>query len=416
MTRDSHRALGSHGIDAWWHDRNRLRRVVCDHLTAEIARLRPGDGIPVPPWDPHLPLGKDGLSWDSIEMLSLATASSEVFRSRGAPVGREFLAVGTFGDWVEAVARRLATRPSEMGFRTSGSTGEPQLHLHAMDGLGQEIAALAELLPRRRRVLSAVPSHHIYGFLFSVLLPHYFDVPVIDVRGTSGDGLAATLQAGDLIVGHPFFWDAFSRSVTTVPADAVGVTSSAPCPPEVAARAGETGLARLVQVYGSTETAGIGWRDTGAGDYRLFPFWRRAGDDGSLLRLRGDGATELRDIPDQLAWSGATTFRIVGRRDDAVQVAGRNVYASRVQAHLRGHPAVRDAAVRLMRPDEGVRLKAFVVPCDPVTDPGRLRAELRAWCEAHLLVAERPRAFTFGSDLPHGSMGKAGDWTITDTV
>ena len=30
---------------------------------------------------------------------------------------------------------------------------------------------LARLVPGRRRILSAVPAHHIYGFLFSVLLP-----------------------------------------------------------------------------------------------------------------------------------------------------------------------------------------------------------------------------------------------------
>ena len=65
---------------------------------------------------------------------------------------------------------------------------------------------MAALLPGRRRILSAVPSHHIDGFLFSVLLPQEpamggLEVP--DLRGSSPARLAHEPRSGDLVVGIP---------------------------------------------------------------------------------------------------------------------------------------------------------------------------------------------------------------------
>ena len=77
---------------------------------------------------------------------------------------------------------------------------------------------------------------------------------------------------------------------------------------------------------------------------------------------------------------------------------------------LLAHPLVEDAAVRLMRPDEGQRLKAFVVP-----RPGAGAAfaqELRAWADARLAPLERPKAITLGPRLPRGALGKPADWRL----
>ena len=69
-----------------------------------------------------------------------------------------------------------------------------------------------------------------------------------------------------------------------------------------------------------------------------------------------------------------------------------------------------DAAVRPMRPEEGDRLKAFVVPAATATDPDELSAELRRFSVATLPPAQRPGAYSFGPTLPRTELGKLADW------
>jgi 4-coumarate--CoA ligase len=77
---------------------------------------------------------------------------------------------------------------------------------------------------------------------------------------------------------------------------------------------------------------------------------------------------------------------------------------------LLAHPGVADASVRLMRPDEGDRLKAFVAPKNERAIRSQLRQELDAWVAERASAPERPRSFTFGSVLPTNAMGKPSDW------
>jgi acyl-coenzyme A synthetase/AMP-(fatty) acid ligase len=94
-----------------------------------------------------------------------------------------------------------------------------------------------------------------------------------------------------------------------------------------------------------------------------------------------------------------------------VQVGGTNVFPAHVADVLALHPQVREAAVRLMRPDEGNRLKAFIV-ARPGADVDALRTGLPAWAAQRLTAPERPAAWTFGPRLPRQASGKPADWII----
>lgn len=392
----------------WWGaDRRILSRVLADCLYAELRRLRLGAPGGPPPWcwtdDTCLDeLGPAAI--DSLDRLSLSAAVAELVP--GGAAGSALMQARHFGALCDAVAGGVSRAPYQVTFRSSGSTGIPKSATHALARLEDEAAALASLVGAgRRRVLSAVPAHHAYGFIHSVLLPrHLGGPPVVELRAHAPAGLAALLRPGDLVLGHPAFWDAALRGpVGPLPADVVGVTSTAPCPDETALGLRRAGLARLLQVYGTSETAGIGWRDDPAGPYALLPGWRRDGD--GLLRGRDPVWP-----PDLLVWDDDDRFRLLGRRDGAVQVGGVNVVPERVRDALLRHPAVAEAAVRAMHPEEGGRLKAFVVPAGDAPDPDTLRAELRRFAASTLAPAERPGAYSFGPALPRTDLGKSADW------
>ena len=74
-----------------------------------------------------------------------------------------------------------------------------------------------------------------------------------------------------------------------------------------------------------------------------------------------------------------------------------------------------DAAVRLMAPDEGDGLKAFVVLHPRAgTDRQALCAKLDAWVRTQLPAPARPRAIEFGPIWLVDERGKACDGSIAE--
>ncbi len=399
-----------------WHARpGVLARVVADLIAAEVGHLRPGGShLPERPWPDDLGLGEEGLGLDSLELLAVASALSEALHLHESGLEDLLLAHRRIGEWVDIAARGLAEFDALLTFRTSGSTGTAKPCTHALATLQQEVDHLQTLTAGTRRVLSAVPAHHIYGFLFTVLLPARLGCEdVQDIRRQTPASLAQWLRSGDLVVGHPAHWALVARHAGRLTAGVRGVTSTAPCPDALADGLQAIGLECLTQVYGSSETAGIGTRNAAAAPFRLMPHWlREDGGSGRLLRLDPDGGRHAHTVQDRLEWHTAQEFTVRGRLDDAVQVGGNNVFPSHVREVLVAHPLVAEAVVRLMTPEEGSRLKAFVVAV-PGVDPHTLRAELWSWCETRLGAPSRPKAYTFGEHLPLTPLGKAADWPLS---
>ena len=311
-----------------------------------------------------------------------------------------------FGEWIDVVGRAVAKDGARVSFATSGSTGKPKRCTHAFEDLGREVRHLGEVFSGRTRVLAFVPSHHIYGFIFTALLPDVLNVDVAEP--TRAVRALSTLKRGDLLVAFPERWMWLERTIPRWPDGVVGVTSTAPCPRALIEALVSQGLSAMTEVYGSSETAGVAtrvWPETG---YRLMPHWT-FGEHGADTTRIADGSGRCFELPDAVERVADGSFTITGRRDDVVQVGGVNVRLNEVAARLRERPGIKDVAVRLMRPDEGLRLKAFIV-----AEHGRredhLRLDLDVWIGQALAPAARPCALTFGRQLPINAMGKAADW------
>jgi 4-coumarate--CoA ligase (photoactive yellow protein activation family) len=402
----------------WWEDESSVLRVVGDLVAAELALARPGRMLLPQPWSPGLDFVRD-LGADSLELLGMGTALAQALHLERAGVDSRLLARPCLGDWAAAAREGLresfSSAGAELSFLTSGSAGSPKRCTHALALLWQETTELARLLPDRRRILSVVPSHHIYGFLFTVLLPRALGIAeVLDLRSATPATLVREARAGDLVVAHPGWWEQAARLAPRFASGVVGVSSTAPCPDPLARALLDAGL-RLLQVYGSSETAGVGWREEAGAPYALLPYWSRTGAPDELVRTLPGGGAARYPLQDTLEWQDERRFRPAGRIDGAVQVGGTNVFPAYVAEVLGMHPGVKEAVVRPMRPDEGRRLKAFVVPSDDAaTGAGleALRSELLAWCAARLAVPERPAAISFGARLPRQASGKPADWII----
>lgn len=379
-----------------------VHRIACAVVAVELRRLRSA-GLPrglLRDWTDDTPIGDEGLGLDSMEQLGALGALAEMFGLDDSRLGDE--PPGTVGDWVDWILSEQASGEGRMTVRTSGSTGAPRPCIHATADLVGEAAFLAERFAGRRRVVALVPAHHLYGIIWTAMLPAMLDIPV--VARTLGASLA--LRPGDLVVAVPDQWAALVRLAGRFPEDVVGVSSAAPLDDALAETLLLAGLRDLVDVYGSSETGGIALRSLPATDYQLMPRWSlQAGDAG--LWCVADRRGLVADLPDHIERTGDRSLRPVGRRDGAVQVAGHNVWPERVAAVLRSVDGVAEAAVRL---GANGRLRAFLVPRTGA-DPAHLIARAEHAVATRLTEVERPKSFATGPALPRNAMGKLEDWS-----
>lgn len=391
-----------------------IGRVILDILDEEYRSQRGSTIREQGAYDPENPetlsLGEEGLAFDSMELLTAAGVVNEFFHLHESGVEDYLLRRRRVGEWAEIVQHALSEGVSSVTFRTSGTTGAPKLVTHSWKSLQQEIEFLSELMTCRKRVVSTVPAHHIYGFLFTALLPERLNVDVLSLPWNRLGELPEALEHRDLIISHPSLWQYLKRSVGDWPSSIWGVSSTAPMPAELHQGLYEDGIDRLIEVYGSTETGGVGFRERPGEPLTLFPYYRRSADGASLQRRSPEGeGWEPVELMDRLHWQDDRRFLPVGRKDRVVQVGGENVHLARVEAIIREHPGVAEALVRPSGESPDGRLKAFVVP-----RPGEHldAVALEEHCRERLRPVERPRSFTFGETLPRNPLGKVVDWPV----
>ncbi|RYI99761.1 MAG: hypothetical protein EON47_15805 [Acetobacteraceae bacterium] len=169
------------------------------------------------------------------------------------------------------------------------------------------------------------------------------------------------------------------------------------------------GAAQVTEIYGSSETAGIASRCHPDSPFTLLPRWQ-PGASGEQASLRDALTGAETPLPDRAAWTEAGHLRLLGRKDEAVQVGGINVFPERVAERLGRHALVRACAVRLDAALPVPRLKAFVVLREGARPDAA--AELDRWCRDEFSAAERPVRLDIGPSLPAGALGKASDWGV----
>lgn len=344
--------------------------------------------------------------FDSLDRLTIANELADFFDVRASGLEDLLLTQSTMTGWRDIILRSRAHDNSLINFKTSGSTGHPKMVTHRLDDIVEEAVWLGDRFRTRRRIVSLVPCHHIYGFIFSVVLAHVLGVPCIDARGRLPKSLPADLVPGDLVVGHPFILQHVFATAAACRPDIEVVSSTAPSTPDLWAALRGAGISRITEIYGSSESGGVGIRQAYDAPFTLIDLWQKMSDD--VLR-RSDGREVA--LQDRITWLDPKTFRVEGRKDAAVQVGGYNVFPGRVEQVLKSHPDVLDAAVRLMTPKEGTRLKAFVVLRDGRL-PDVIQPQLHHLLEDTFDAPHLPKSYVFGDSIPCDSKGKRIDWAI----
>ena len=395
-------------LKPWFDYPALINNYIIDLISSELNSVRPG--LPKNrAKTKFIDIGEAGLGADSLELINLSTALARSIHMHESKLADTFLTDTTLVAWIQTSHQSLKIYSEKISFKTSGSTGLKKYCEHYLKNLEEEATFLASLFSGRKRILRAVPSHHIFGFIFCVLLPRYLDIEVIDVSGLSANTLNSIMKSGDLIIGFPEFWCAISEANQELISDVIGVNSTGPCMQEIGLNLLALNLKVFYEVYGASETAGVGWRNYPLDEYRLFPYWSKHDSEPKLFREASNSICVR--LQDKLEWSSSNQFKVLGRKDDIVQVGGNNVSLNYVRKMLMQHPLVNVATVRLMRQDEGLRLKAFVVPVKNENEAVIIE-QLDAYMKTCLKAEERPKSIMIGNKLPINELGKLCDWSV----
>lgn len=353
----------------------------------------------------EIELGANGVGLDSLAMISTASVVSQFFGLEKTGLDDHLLFEEQIGGWSDLIARHFELRGSkvEIAFETSGSTDKPTIVRKSLSDLEDEVGALiSAVIPDNiERIVALCPPQHIYGYLFTMLLPTRLGVPVLDCVHAGLGHTRHRLRPNDLVIGTPYIWNRLLNYTGKLPPCVAGVTSGGPSTPALWRSAELSGVASMTEVFGSTETGGLGWRRHGDEAFELMPHLVRLGEG-----IAGAQTKNLIPLQDHVKWQDGRRFMTVGRLDRAVQIAGVNVSLEKVRDALCHSDEVSDAAVRV----DGDRLKAFVVPRSGDFDESELRAVLAHHVRLHLAPPARPTSIVFGEALPRNAMGKLQDW------
>ncbi|MEU4689841.1 AMP-binding protein [Actinoplanes sp. NPDC023714] len=322
------------------------------------------------------------------------------------------------------------------GYFTSGTTAAPKLvaHTHASYPIGHLTSMYWNgLRPGDRHLNVAAPgwAKHSWSSLF---VPFTAGATLVAVTGEPGPGTLARLLAGrriDSFCAPPGTWRALAGHLGTArPTLREATSAGEPLDAGLARRVRDAWGVTVRDGYGQTETTALIGTTPGL---RPRPGWLGKPLPGVTVHVdetTGEIQVGLDDVgmlagylDDEAATAAAFAggryhtgdlgvagddgwIRIAGRRDDVFKCDGHRVSPYELEAVLRTHPAVADAAVVAHTGPGGGLVPHAVVVAHPGTAADDLSGVLLAHLAERVAPPLRPRAVHVVDALPRTPSGK----------
>ena len=300
---------------------------------------------------------------------------------------------------------------------TSGSTGAPQPHGkrwgQLLVNIASEAERLAQMLGRADlqgvSLVATVPAQHSYGFESTVMLALLggaaFDAGRPFYPADIAEALARVPRPRALVT-TPFHLKTLLLSGVALPPTDLVLSATAPLSPQLAAQAEAAFGGPLIEIYGCTEAGQVASRRTTEGEV-----WTTLGDlrlhregtgEAERFIVQGGHVEEPTALADVLVLESERRFRLLGRANDLIHVAGKRSSLAHLNFHLNRIPGVDDGAFWL--PDEVA--EGIVRPVAFVVAPRLSAREVIAALRQHLEPAFVPRRVVHVDGLPREATGK----------
>jgi acyl-CoA synthetase (AMP-forming)/AMP-acid ligase II/3-hydroxymyristoyl/3-hydroxydecanoyl-(acyl carrier protein) dehydratase len=245
---------------------------------------------------------------------------------------------------------------------TTGSTGKPKAVQQRLTEFETDNRFILSKWGEEwliRKVCSTVNQHHIYGLLFSILLPFTAGIPFHRRRIDFPEEFERFTDDSYMIITVPAF---LKRAVEAKSAEKEGArnyplrspwifTSGGVLAPEVAEKTSRVFGFWPMEVYGSTETSGIAWRQSKDG-----PEWTPF--DNAEIRKNKEGCLVIRSpyIKDPAGFATGDLadihadgrFILKGRADSIVKIEEKRISLPELENRLMSSGLLADLCVVAM--------------------------------------------------------------------
>ena len=256
-----------------------------------------------------------------------------------------------------------------MSPETSGSTGKPKPVLQRMKEFEEDNAFIISKWAEEfasRKLVTTVSQHHIYGFLFGSSLPFTLGVPFRRTRITYPEEFETLDDEKYIIIATPAFLKRTVEIEEKLPLKDTWIfTSGGACSPELAEKTEKLFGFCPLEVYGSTETSGIAYRQQNKDGLKFTPF------DNAKLWLGEDGCLRIISpyIKDPAGFATADLaeffedgrFLLKGRSDSIVKIEEKRISLPEVEERLLQSGLVSDVKVVALSNDVRQFLAAALV-------------------------------------------------------
>lgn len=406
-----------YGLAAWLRTRlgdNAQRGMLClatdNRALIAAALLASLAGGPVV----HLPYSFSNQALAAMHQATGCTLAL-VDTERELPPAME--AIRPPGGTTSSVLFPFAARPDEELLRlyTGGSTGAPQLWSKTgsnLFGEAQFLAAHFGVSPADRIVATISPAH-IYGLLYAVLLPLVSGASVVAGIPSFPEEIVHSVRErqATILVGVPPHYRALRGKGCLGVSLRLAFSSAGMLDFADNAAFCRDNLSGIVEVYGSTETGGIGLRNRSRGETGFTPYptidWQIQ-DERLLIRSPYLSPGLLRDAEgfflagDRVEADGATGFQLKGRADSITKVGGKRVDLEEIRGAIAQLTGVADCLVLALPEPSGREHRIVALVAGEAVDVEAIRAALAAQFEPYAL----PRAIKTIDHLPVRGNGK----------
>lgn len=270
--------------------------------------------FPILPYiDSTIELSKEPFNLDSLAIIEFATSVNQFFGLYRNSMEELLLRYQNLRSWRDIVLDSLQSYSEGLIFFTKGTTGVQKPIYQSFNDLLKEAKFLAKLFKNYNRLLTAVRIHHIYGFLYSILLPKFREFNSIEHLEVIPSNKFFEAKNGTLIVSTPTIYSQISNLFGEFNSNIGAISSTEPMSESLYNLLKERGISKIYEIYGSSETLGVGYRLEFNSPYRLFDYLEPNSIEPKLQ--------------DYIEWINKRDFKLKGRKDGAIKVRGYKKYS-----------------------------------------------------------------------------------------